>query len=152
MGEIYQVIFNTRGSNVINNTNLNAVQYNVNWASFLPDKYKKFRCQFAFKSVRATSALADLGYVNIDFGRGNNIYDGLTMSSNLGVIYPECLTTTTSYFTASIADNREFPFSGQTRFPTDNKKTCPRHVSDKTFVFPKKTRQTTMKLLIPRQS
>jgi hypothetical protein len=108
MGEIYQVIFNTRGSNVINNTNLNAVQFNVNWASILPDKYKRFRCQFSFKSVRATSALVDLGYVNIDLGGSINIYDGLTMSSNIGVIYPEYLTTTSGYFTASTADNIDF--------------------------------------------
>ena len=108
MGETYQVIFNTQGKNVISNTNLNAVQYNVSWASFLPNKYKRFRCQFAFKSVRATAALTDLVYVNIDFGGGNNIYDGLTISSNLGVIYPEYLTTGTSYFTASIADNIDF--------------------------------------------
>jgi hypothetical protein len=43
MSEAFQVIFNSQGANVVNNTSLNAVVYNVNWGAFLPKKYKKFQ-------------------------------------------------------------------------------------------------------------
>ena len=39
MPEQYQVVFCSRGSNVVNNANLNAVLYSVNWSAFL-DKTK----------------------------------------------------------------------------------------------------------------
>jgi len=50
MSEAFQVIFNSQGSNVLNNSNLNAVVYDVNWGAFLPKKCKRFHCQFIFKS------------------------------------------------------------------------------------------------------
>ena len=106
MGEIYQVIFNSQGSNVINNTNLNAVQYNVNWDAFLPKQYKKFKCQFIFKSIKIAQATSDFGFVNIDIGKVN-IFDGLSMSSNLGIIQPQYFTSTNTYYSATSADNCE---------------------------------------------
>ena len=57
MGEIYQVIFKSQGKNIINNTNLNSVTYNVNWISILGNKYKKFKCSFIFKSQDFNGAL-----------------------------------------------------------------------------------------------
>ena len=107
MTEAFQVIFNSQGSNVINNTNLNAVQYNVNWTSFLPLKYKKFRCQFIFKSIKISQAISDFGFVNIDIGKVY-INDGLTMSSNLGIIQPQYFTSTNTYYGATSNDNQEF--------------------------------------------
>ena len=107
MTEAFQVIFNSQGSNVINNTSLNAVQYSVNWTSFLPLKYKRFRCQFIFKSIRVASALTDFGYVNMDIGKVY-INDGLSMLSNFGVINPNYFTSTSSFYAAASNDNNEF--------------------------------------------
>jgi hypothetical protein len=93
MSEIYQVVFNSQGSNVINNANRNAVIYNVNWGSFLPKKFKKFHAQFVFKSANFQSTaqtptiLSDNGFVNMNIGK---IYcnDGLGQTNNIGVVYP----------------------------------------------------------------
>ena len=57
MSEAFQVIFNSQGSNIVNNTNLSAVVYNVNWGAFLPKKYKKIQCQFVFKAQNYNGAL-----------------------------------------------------------------------------------------------
>ena len=35
MAEAFQLIFNSQGSNVLNNGNINAVVYNVNWGCLL---------------------------------------------------------------------------------------------------------------------
>ena len=107
MSEAFQVIFNSQGSNVINNTNLNAVQYNVNWTAFLPLKYKKFHCQFIFKSVNYAGALVDNGFVNMNLGRVN-VSDGLTMSQNLGIVYPVYLSAGVSYYNSTNNDNNVF--------------------------------------------
>ena len=107
MSEAFQVIFNSQGSNVINNTNLNAVQYNVNWTAFLPSKYKKFHCQFVFKSVNYAGALVDNGFVNLNLGRVN-VSDGLTMSTNLGIVYPVYLSANVSYYNSTNNDNNDF--------------------------------------------
>ncbi len=39
MSESFQVIFNNQGANVINAANINAIQYNVSWGTFLPTKF-----------------------------------------------------------------------------------------------------------------
>ena len=78
MSEAYSVIFNSQGSNVLNRVNLNAVVYNVNWGAFLPKRFKKFRCQFIFKSLNITGStilLIDNGFVNMNICRVN-VYDG----------------------------------------------------------------------------
>ena len=107
MSEAFQVIFNSQGSNVINNTNLNAVQYNVNWTAFLPLKYKKFHCQFIFKSVNYNGALTDNGFVNMNIGRVN-IFDGNSMSYNMGIIYPVYLSANVSFYNSTNNDNNDF--------------------------------------------
>ncbi len=48
MPESFLVLFNSQGSNVIDNTNKNKVIYEVDWEAFLPKKFKKFHCQFIF--------------------------------------------------------------------------------------------------------
>jgi hypothetical protein len=88
MPETFSIIFCSRNSNVISSTNLNAVQYNVNWSAILPRKYKKFHCQFIFKSENTTTALTQNGFVGLNMGRVN-VFDGLqNNSSQLGIIYP----------------------------------------------------------------
>ncbi len=87
MPESFQVIFNSRESNVINAANLSAVQYNVNWGSFLPKNFHKFHCQFIFKSENYNGVLTNNGFVNLNCGKVN-VYDGYSMSYNLGIIYP----------------------------------------------------------------
>jgi hypothetical protein len=109
--EIFTVIFKSKSSNVLSigirdtfanlqpdngqdKDNYNRVTYNVNWLSILPTKYKKFQCQFVFKSKYFNSAYTgdnrkydfkDNGIINMNIGRTNN-YDGLQMSSDIGII------------------------------------------------------------------
>jgi hypothetical protein len=51
--ETYSLVLNsqTSTSNITNNTNLSSVQYNINWLSILPQKYRRyfvtFQCQSA---------------------------------------------------------------------------------------------------------
>ena len=124
MPEQYQVVFCSRGNNVINNTNLNAVQYTVNWGAFLPKKYKRFLCQFIFKSENyATSngtILSNNGFVNINMGSGYT-FDGVSRSNNFGIIYPVVLnysaTACSSFYNSTNNDNNQFymdyPFNNQ---------------------------------------
>ena len=108
--EIFTVIFNSTGSNVLSigipdpagvnadnviqdNKNYNTVTYDVNWFSFLPTKYKKFQCQFVFKSEyfgknyssNTKKNYMNNGIINMNIGRTNK-YDGLQMSDNIGLI------------------------------------------------------------------
>jgi hypothetical protein len=63
MAEAFQLIFNSQGSNVLNYGTRASVTYNVNWGAFLPKKYKKFHCQFVFKSMNFAGNLTDNGFV-----------------------------------------------------------------------------------------
>jgi hypothetical protein len=115
MPESFQVIFNSRGANVINAGNLNAVQYNVNWGAFLPTKFKKFHCQFIFKSENFAGVLTNNGFVNLNCGRVN-VYDGTSMTYNLGVIYPVVTSANSSYYNSTNNDNNDFWID----YPTNN--------------------------------
>jgi hypothetical protein len=115
MPESFQVIFNSRGANVINAGNLNAVQYNVNWGAFLPRKFKKFHCQFIFKSENYAGVLTNNGFVNLNCGRVN-VYDGTSMTYNLGVIYPVVTSANSSYYNSTNNDNNDFWID----YPTNN--------------------------------
>ncbi len=42
MPESFLVLFNSQGSNVIDNTNKNKVIYEVDWEAFLPKKIRSF--------------------------------------------------------------------------------------------------------------
>jgi hypothetical protein len=86
-GEKYLLLFNSQGSNVVNNSNLNSVSYDVDWSAFLPTKYKKFKCNFVFKSIVATGLLSLNGLVNMNVGK-QNIFDGNSPSYNIGNIIP----------------------------------------------------------------
>lgn len=108
MAEAFQLIFNSQGSNVLNYTTRASVTYNVNWGAFLPKKYKKFHCQFVFKSMNFAGNLTDNGFVNINLGR-ISVFDGLQMSSNLGIVYPEILVANNiSYYSSTNNDNNDF--------------------------------------------
>jgi len=108
MPESYNIIFCSRGNNVINKTSLNAVQYNVNWSVILPKKFKKFHCQFIFKSENYSSGvLTDNGFVGMQ-GIVSNCYDGLSRTSNLGIIYPVFLGGTNSFYNSTNNDNNDF--------------------------------------------
>lgn len=88
MGESFQVIFNSLGSNVINDDGVTKVYYNVNWGAFLPKKYKKFHCYHTFKSQKFTALTdVDIGLLSINLGRVS-CYNGDQMSTDLGIIYP----------------------------------------------------------------
>ena len=108
MPETYQIIFNSQGKNVLNNTNLNSVVYSVNWAAFLPQKYKKFKGQFIFKSEDYDGGLTANCFVGLNMGR-MEIYDGQQMTTNIGVIsHSYYFDLNVSYFTATVNDNMDF--------------------------------------------
>ena len=87
-GERFLILFNSQGSNVIDNSNLNQVLYNVNWGAFLPKKYKRFHCQFVFKSINYNGAILNAnGLVSINLGKVN-VFDGNSETKNLGFVYP----------------------------------------------------------------
>jgi hypothetical protein len=115
MSESFQVIFNNQNPNVINAVNINAIQYNVSWGSFLPTKYKKFNCEFVFKSECYLGNLNHLGFVNLNFGK-INIYNGQVMSFNLGIIYPIVLYNNVTFYSSSNNDNNNFFID----YPTNN--------------------------------
>ena len=105
-GEMFQIIFNSRGSNIIDKNDLNNVIYSVNWGALLPTKYKKFRCKYAFKSEHFAGTYSQSGFINMSLSR-MNCYDGLQFCSNLGILYPVVLNNNSavaslsSYFTSS---------------------------------------------------
>jgi len=117
MPEQYQVYFNSRSSNAILDTTLglNKVTYLMNWDSFLPKKYKRFLCQFIFKSENYGSTngipLSDNGFVNINMGN-TYTFDGSTRSNNVGIIYPVITTysatNTSSFYNSTNNDNNQF--------------------------------------------
>jgi len=87
-GERFLVLFNSQGSNVMDNSNLNAVSYNMNWGAYLPKKYKRFRCQYVFKSINYNGAILNAnGLVSMNLGKCN-VYDGNSETKNLGFVYP----------------------------------------------------------------
>ena len=126
MPDEYQIIFNSQGRNVINSDSIDDVVYNVNWTAFLDIKYKKFKCTFNFTSNNSMDNLIHNGIVSMNFGR-TNIYDGLQMSHNIGIIHPIYLDDAAfySYHTASTSDNNAFIID----YPTNSVVT----VSLKTF-------------------
>jgi hypothetical protein len=117
MGELFQVIFNSQGSNVISNASKAAVVYNVNWKAILGDKYKKFKCNINFKSEKVVGALEDVGFISMNIGKINT-FDGLQQSNNIGIIYPYYYNggTTTSIYTCNATDNNAFYIN----YPTFN--------------------------------
>ena len=86
-GEKFLIHFNSQGANVVNNSNLNSVSYDVDWVAFLPSKYKTFKCNFIFKSIANNGLLTTNGLVNMNVGK-QQIYDGNSQSYNIGSIIP----------------------------------------------------------------
>lgn len=124
MSESFTVIFSSRGNNVLNNTSLNSVVYNVNWSSFLPLEHKKFNCQFVFKSENSTTNLINVGYASMNLGK-TTIFDGNSNTSNIGLIYPVInVTGVASYYSATVNDNNSFisnyPISNQITITLNN--------------------------------
>ena len=126
-GESFQVIFTTYGSNVISKTQLYSVIYNVNWGAILPTKYKKFKCNFVFKSTilaSTSTAFTDIGFINMNLGT-TSLFDGTTMTTNLGIISPSIesgitatggLATNYCSYCATASDNNDFYIN----YPTTN--------------------------------
>lgn len=109
MSEAFQLILNSQGANCLDvgAVNKSSLRYSVNWGAFLPKKYKKYHCQFVFKSNNYVGVLQQNGFVNINLGHVN-CFDGSAMSSNLGMIYPVVLTAVLSYYSSTNNDNNDF--------------------------------------------
>ena len=114
MGEKYIVVFNTSPSNCIGSST-NSLTFNINWGAFLDKKYKKFKCSFIFKSVATTTTLNSLGLINANFGK-TNIFDGDSMTQNIGFIYPVQQTTTNFFYNSTNNDNNDFLIN----YPSNN--------------------------------
>ena len=120
MPEQYQIYFSSRGSNAIADTisglGLIKITYLMNWDGFLPKKYKRFLCQFIFKSENYSTTngtvLTDNGFVNIQMGSLYS-FNGDSRSNNIGIIYPVITTYTpngncSSYYNSTNNDNNQF--------------------------------------------
>ena len=106
MGERFLVLFNSQGKNVINSSDLNFVQYDVNWGSFLPKKYKRFHCQFIFKSLNTATVLSANGLIGLNLGKVN-CFDGNSMTTNLGIVYP-VINGANYFYSSTNNDNNDF--------------------------------------------
>jgi len=131
MPEQFQVIFNSRGSNVVSSNGTDAARtnilYSMNWASILPRKYKRFQCQFTFKSeqiildsaVGRGSMLTETALLGLSTPSYN--YDGNSRVNNIGLVAPVCQylqvnytsgvpsqCASQSYFSATVNDNNSF--------------------------------------------
>ena len=133
--EIFTVIFNSVGSNVLSigievvtqtigseppifnyYNNYNSVTYDVNWMSFLRTKYKKFECQFVLKSRYFPPGLVgnvnipnymDNGIIGMNIGR-TNTYNGLQMSNVIGIIQGISESSNRLYYNSMATDNNSF--------------------------------------------
>lgn len=103
----YTIIFNSRGSNATVNTANSSVSYNVNWSAILDAKYKRFHCQFVFKSENTPNIYSTNGFVNMNFGT-TKIFDGLQMTQNIGIIYPVAFNTNYTFWNSTNNDNNDF--------------------------------------------
>jgi hypothetical protein len=116
--DTFIICFNSRDMNIVgDNTTAGGrcnLSYNINWAMFLPKKYRKYTCQFTFTSENFAGGLTACGWVNINTGR-MDIYDGFTMMNNLGIIVP-VYTGATSFYNATTNDNPTFIID----YPTNN--------------------------------
>ena len=115
MSDTYNIIFNSRGSNAINTTNIDAVQYTVNWDNMLRKKYKQYNCCFTFMTEINNTAYSAIGIVNMSFGCQTNSFDGTSQSDNIGIVYPK-LTNTKYGYGSTIIENPPFTIG----YPTSN--------------------------------
>jgi hypothetical protein len=116
MKDRYTMIFCSRNSNAIVNSGIaQSVTYLVNWSSILDSKYKRFHCQFIFKSENNASVITQNGFVNMNFANFK-IFDGQSMSQNIGVIYPVAFNGTNTFLNSTNNDNNDFLI----RFPNNN--------------------------------
>jgi hypothetical protein len=107
----YSVVFCSRNPNVVSNADLNNVVYTVNWDAILPKKYKKFDCQFIFKSENTATVLTNTGFIGMNFGSAINIYDGQqSTTQQLGIIYP-AVVGAQYFYSSTNNDNNNFRVS-----------------------------------------
>lgn len=78
------------------NSNLNNASYNVNWQSFLPNKYKKFNVK-CFMQSEVGANLTQTGTIQVRFGHIQS-HSGTNYTSILGIVKPEFLSGTSFYF------------------------------------------------------
>jgi len=115
--ETFQIYFNTFGNNVISDVSTSALRSNVtfrvNWDAILPQKYKRFKACFIFKSGMYGEPSDPIGAPNVldlllvDFpivsmtGLNTRINDGMSRSDKIGILR-------TSMFNPSNGDNLSF--------------------------------------------
>lgn len=107
--EIFNIVFNSK--NAINypavlDQTINSLTYAVNWGSILPKQYKKFKCQFVFKSD-SNAAITIIGTVNMNLGR-MNVFNANSNIYNLGFISPQQSGTGVYAYSCTNNDNTEF--------------------------------------------
>ncbi len=117
--EVFMFNLCSVGPYVVNNANLNAVTYNINWNTILPHKYSKFEVSCNFRSnayipgalSTAGIVLTDVGFIGINFGK-TDIFEGGSTSSNIAMIYPIVTNAIAalnySYYSCNNNDNCNF--------------------------------------------
>ena len=115
MSDSYNIIFNSRGSNAIDTTNTDAVQYTVNWDNMLRKKYKKYNCCFTFITEANNTPYSAMGIVNISFGCQTKSFDGTSQSENIGTVYP-VTAFGKHFYNSTLIDNPNFTMN----YPTNN--------------------------------
>jgi hypothetical protein len=88
MGKKYNVVFNSLSDNVkISGNTTSALQYSVNWASFLPKTDgKRYRCTFSFKSYTEDIIVLNQNImISMNLGN-NNIYQNSRKSNIIGTV------------------------------------------------------------------
>jgi hypothetical protein len=116
--ETFIINFNSQGSQVINNGNLNAVSYNCPFGA-LPRKYNKYRVRLNFRSnaylpgalAPAGSVLTDVGMIGLNFAK-SYVFDGASAMGNVAMIYPivtnAAAALNSSYYVCTGNDNSDY--------------------------------------------
>lgn len=86
--EYYSLVLNsTISTNIINNTSRNSIQYFINWASVLPDKYQRYNLTFTFTTdyvALSTSASQAFGSISVNFGNAGVVGQNSATSTFIG--------------------------------------------------------------------
>lgn len=115
--EIVNINFDTKGNNNLGTTDINSVQYVVNWDNILSKKYKRFQVSITFKSSVLTGTFANMGKIGINIG-STSFYDGNIQTNFQTIIVPTTYTYSPAftYFTTENSEINTFWM----KYPSNN--------------------------------
>jgi hypothetical protein len=99
--ESFSLILNSQTStNIINNSNLANLQYNVNWLNILPQKYRRYNVKFIFASDNANT-VGGVGPMNNGVQTYNGVYYGGPIFIGMKYFNLNNIYTITSFLTGT---------------------------------------------------